>query len=75
MLFLQGTRDQFADPGLLRPLVARLGPGATLVLIEDADHSFRVPARGGRTAADVHAGLAERIAAWIEATRGGVASV
>jgi predicted alpha/beta-hydrolase family hydrolase len=50
LLFLQGTRDELADLNLLRPLVERLGPRATLRLFEDADHSFHVPARTGRPA-------------------------
>src|SRR3989442_2161820 len=33
MLFLQGTRDDFADLKLLRPVVKRLGTRATLHLL------------------------------------------
>ena len=47
MLFLQGTRDEFADLQLLTAVVERLGSRATLKLFEDADHSFHVPARTG----------------------------
>lgn len=64
MLFLQGTRDEFADLNLLEPLVKRLGRKATLHLIPDANHSFRVPAKTGRKEADVLAELAETIAKW-----------
>src|SRR3989442_2580318 len=42
MLFLQGTRDDFADLKLLKPLVKRLGQRATLHLVEGGDHSFHV---------------------------------
>jgi hypothetical protein len=49
MLFLQGARDNLADLQLLRPLVDQLGGRATLELFQDADHSFHVPARSGRT--------------------------
>src|SRR5207244_13330273 len=45
MLFMQGSRDQLADPELLEPLVKQLGARATLKLFPDADHSFHVPAR------------------------------
>ncbi len=38
MLFLQGTRDQFADLKLLRPIVANLGARATLRVFETANH-------------------------------------
>jgi len=67
MLFLQGTRDEFASLELLRPLVARIG--ATLRLFDDADHSFHVPARTGRKDAAVMAELLDVLAGWIEATR------
>jgi hypothetical protein len=67
MLFLQGTKDSLAELGLLRPMVAGLGPRATLVLADDADHSFHVPARTGRKDADVLADLLDAAAAWMAA--------
>jgi len=42
MLFLQGTRDPFAQPDLLTDVLAGLGDRATRVPIEGGDHSFRV---------------------------------
>ena len=67
MLFLQGSRDDFAQLDLLRPLVTRLGKRATLELFEDADHSFHVPARTGRKDADVMEELLEKAARWMRA--------
>ena len=67
MLFLQGSRDDFADLSLLRPLVERLGSRATLKLLADADHSFHVPARTGRNDAEVRSELVDALAGWIEA--------
>jgi len=64
MLFLQGTRDEFAQRELLEPVVMRLGGRATLHLVEEGDHSFRVPKRTGKTEADVMNELAEVIAQW-----------
>jgi predicted alpha/beta-hydrolase family hydrolase len=64
MLFLEGTRDDFADLTLLRPVVTRLGARATLHLVEGGDHSFHVPKRSGRTDADVMGELAEAIVGW-----------
>ena len=66
MLFLQGARDQLANPQLLRALVEQLGERATLNLFSDADHSFHVPARTGRRDSDVRAELLDTLAAWIE---------
>jgi len=65
MLFLQGTRDALAELSLLAPLVDRLGPQATLKLFADADHSFHVAGRTGRSDAEVRAELLDELAAWI----------
>jgi predicted alpha/beta-hydrolase family hydrolase len=69
MLFLQGTRDDFAGLPLLEPLVGRLGAHATLELIDGADHSFHVRARAGRGDAEVLAGMLDVLTAWIERVR------
>jgi len=67
MLFLQGTRDEFADMALLQPLVARLGKKATLRLFTDADHSFHVPARSGSNDAAVMSEMLDDLASWAKA--------
>jgi predicted alpha/beta-hydrolase family hydrolase len=64
MLFLQGTRDTFAELDLLRPLCANLGSRATLHVVEGSDHSFKVLKRSGRAEADVIEELAQTIADW-----------
>ena len=66
MLFLQGTRDAFADLKLLRPICAGLGGRAKLHVIESADHSFHVLKKSGRTDADVLRELAETTASWAD---------
>jgi len=66
MLFLQGTRDDFADLALLRPVVQRLGTRATLHLVEGGDHSFKTLKRSGRAEADVLGELAQIIVEWAE---------
>ncbi len=68
MLFLQGTRDTFADLKLLRPICAKLGEQATLHVIESADHSFHVLKSCKRTDADVLRELAETTASWAVST-------
>jgi len=67
MLFLQGTRDTFAELKLLRPICAKLNERATLYIIESADHSFHVLKSSKRTDADVLRELAETAASWAEA--------
>ena len=65
MLFLQGTHDALADTNLLEGLTRRLGSLATLKLFQDADHSFHVPARSGRTDAEVRSQMLDDLAAWV----------
>jgi predicted alpha/beta-hydrolase family hydrolase len=67
MLFLQGTRDTLAELPLIEPLVERLGKLATLTLLEAADHSFHVPARSGRTDAQVRSEMLGSLATWADA--------
>ena len=67
MLFLQGTNDALAGLDLLRPVVEGLGVRGALVLADDADHSFHVPARTGRKDADVLNDLLARTVAWMRA--------
>ena len=64
MLFLQGDRDKLAEPDLLRPVCAGLGERATLHLVPEADHSFHVPKRSGRSDDEVLAELAATVAQW-----------
>ena len=66
MLFLQGTRDALADLTLLTPIVQRLGPRATLRVIEHADHSFHALKRSGRDDEQVLDELATAVAEWRE---------
>jgi predicted alpha/beta-hydrolase family hydrolase len=73
MLFLQGTRDDLADLVLLRPILEDL-PLATLHVVDDADHSFHVRKRSGRSDADVIRELAQTFAAWAQRTMGPGAS-
>lgn len=69
MLFLQGTHDDLADLALLRPITEGLS-GATLQVIDDADHSFHVRKKSGRTDAEVIADLARTFADWAQRTIG-----
>jgi hypothetical protein len=61
MLFLQGTRDSFARFDLLTETVGKL-PGATLHVIDDGDHGFKVP---GRTPAEIVEEIADVSASWM----------
>ena len=65
MLFLQGTRDEFAELELLRAVTAQLGSRATLKLFEEANHSFHVPARSGRKDSEIMESLLDAAADWM----------
>jgi predicted alpha/beta-hydrolase family hydrolase len=66
MLFLQGTRDPFADLKLLRPICASLDARATLLEFGTADHSFHVLKSSGKTDAQILRELAQSVAAWAQ---------
>ena len=66
MLFLQGTRDEFAQLDLLQQVVKGLGDRATLHLIADGDHSFRVPKLTGKSEADVMKELTDTFQQWAD---------
>jgi predicted alpha/beta-hydrolase family hydrolase len=66
MLFLQGARDEFADLSLLRRVLRKLGARATLHVVKDGDHSFKVPKRTGRSPESVQAELGDTLARWWE---------
>ena len=65
MLFIQGTKDKLADLDLLSPVVDSLGSRATLMTIDQADHSFHVLKRSGRDDAAVLVEVLDGIARWI----------
>ncbi|WP_291607737.1 alpha/beta family hydrolase [Bradyrhizobium sp.] len=65
MLFLQGTRDKLAELELLTPVVKRLGSLARVHLVQNADHSFHVPAKSGRKDSEVMAEMLDVFADWL----------
>ncbi len=67
MLFLQGQRDTLADPRLMTEVAEELGAGATLVWFPDADHSFHVPVRSGRTDEQVRSCILDGLVEWMTA--------
>ena len=68
MLFLQGTKDPFAQPALLANVVERIGPRAELHEAPGGDHSFNVRGSGldaravGGSLAEVAGPFVRRIA-------------
>jgi predicted alpha/beta-hydrolase family hydrolase len=67
MLFIQGTRDKLAELSLLEAMIKQLGESASLHLVQQADHSFHVPARLGRNNRDAMGEVVSTLSAWIAA--------
>jgi predicted alpha/beta-hydrolase family hydrolase len=67
MLFISGDRDALAALDLLKPVVCGLGDLGALHLIKHADHSFKVAAKSGRTAAEAEAEALDALAGWCSA--------
>jgi len=65
MLFLQGDKDKLAELPLVRTVTQKLGTQAALHIVNDADHSFHVPKRSGRTDEDVIDEAADVVADWL----------
>jgi predicted alpha/beta-hydrolase family hydrolase len=70
MLFVQGERDRLGPPDLLGPVVGRL-PSASMVVVPDADHSFKVPKRAGIDEGAMLDLLAETVVRWLASQAGG----
>ena len=66
MLFVSGSRDTFARMDLLEPVIEETG--ATLHVVEGADHGFRVPKKYGRTSESVDAEVLAAVLEFISAT-------
>jgi hypothetical protein len=67
MLFVQGTRDAFASFELLLGVLERLGERATLYKLDEADHSFKLPKRLGRSPREVEAEIVRAVVEWLAA--------
>jgi uncharacterized protein len=65
MLFLQGGKDKLAELPLIRIVTEKLGSGATLHVINEADHAFHVPKRSGCTDENVVDETADVVADWL----------
>lgn len=66
MLFLSGTRDELATLELLEPVVVKLGTGATLHLLDTANHGYKVLKKTRTSPEDVFDEMARAAREWIE---------
>ena len=69
MLFVQGTRDALARLELFDEVWQRLGALAHTKIVEDADHSFHVLKRTGKSQQQVDEEIADSLVSWIDGLR------
>ena len=67
MHFFVGTRDPLSDMSLFNQWIRPI-PLASVTVIDEADHSFRVPKRSGRFDSDVVAQLVQDTSDWMRQT-------
>jgi predicted alpha/beta-hydrolase family hydrolase len=65
VLCINGTRDPFCDPVLMKQTLAGLGSNWRMLWLDGADHSFHVLKTSGRTDADVLTEVADVTKAWL----------
>ena len=63
-LVFAGTRDRLGPPEMIEKVAARI-PDADVIIVDDGDHSFKVPKRAETTTKEVLATIAGQTAAWI----------
>jgi hypothetical protein len=64
MLFITGSKDPFCQLALLKKTLRTLKAPTELHVIEEGDHSFRVPKRSGRTEQEIWQEIISVILAW-----------
>ena len=64
LLFIQGRRDRLARPALLQKVLKGLGKRVRYWPIKDADHSFGVLVRSGRSNQEVLSEIARIVGEW-----------
>ena len=65
MLFVQGSRDPFGTPEELRAVLSGLDVAADLRVVEDGDHSFKVPKRSAVPQEQVYEFVLDEIVRWL----------
>ncbi len=70
LLFVQGDKDRHCDLPSLRTVLGRVGAPVQLHVVQEGDHTLKVPKKAGRTAEEVHAEILATLEAWIQKTLG-----
>ena len=67
-LFFAGTRDRLGPTDLIERVAGEL-PDASVVVVDDGDHSFKVPKRAGKTNEEVLGEIVAASALWISSLK------
>jgi uncharacterized protein len=70
MLFVQGSRDAFGTPDELQAVLGGLEVAADICVVEDGDHSFKVPKRSAMSQDQVYEFALDGIVQWLRAKVG-----
>jgi uncharacterized protein len=65
MLFVEGTRDPFCPLETLERALQKVKGDATVAVIEDGDHSFKVRSSSGRSTEAAWKEVVEAVASWV----------
>jgi predicted alpha/beta-hydrolase family hydrolase len=65
MLFVQGSKDAFGTPDELKPILKKLKT-AELSIVENGDHSFKVPKSAGVAQDEVDVSVLDTIETWLK---------
>jgi uncharacterized protein len=65
MLFVEGTRDPFCPLPTLERAIGKLEAPTKVAIIEDGDHSFKVPKTSGRSTEAAWEEVIAAVAAWL----------
>jgi predicted alpha/beta-hydrolase family hydrolase len=68
MLVVQGSRDAFGLPAELMPVLQQITPRPALEIVNDGDHSFKLPRKNPAAQTAVYASVQSTIANWIAST-------
>ena len=69
VLCVNGTRDPFCTPELMKRVLARVTAPWEMVWLDGADHSFHVPKSSGKTDAQVMTEVADAAEGWVATVR------
>jgi predicted alpha/beta-hydrolase family hydrolase len=65
MLFVQGSRDAFGTSAEMTPIASSLRPAATLRVVDQGDHSFKLSRKDPARQAALFSSIQHDIVAWI----------